>query len=110
MQVEVDQSGKIEWTQKPTVLAFANGKHFSIFLSAQAKRAILKEVANRRPNRSRTMHRLLVFATLLYILLKDHVDNINLVKLDIEYTEHEATIREHVLNLFRRRKRVVNPD
>jgi hypothetical protein len=66
VRVEVDQSGKVELTQHPTVLAFANGIQFSIFVSAQAKREILEELEKRRPTNNSTHHHILVFATLLF--------------------------------------------
>lgn len=38
MQIEIDQSGKIEDTRKDTVLAFSNGKNYSILIPAEVKR------------------------------------------------------------------------
>ena len=107
--VEIDQSGKVEWTQKPTVLALANGTRFSIFISAKDKRILLKKLEQDKPERSRTMQRLLVFATLLFLLLKVHIDKLDQVIVDDEYQGHSPTIKEHMLNLFRRYKKRIDP-
>ncbi len=109
MQAEVDQSGKIEWTQKPTVVALSNGIHSSVMISAKDKRYLLKELARRQPARNRTMHRLLVFATLLFILLKENINRLDQIVVEDEYQGHSPTIKEHILNLFRRHKKEVDP-
>lgn len=102
MRVEVDQSGKIEWTQKPTALALANGIRYSVFISAKAKREVLEELERRRPTNNRTNHHLLVFATLLFLLLRDQLPRLTQVVVDVEYHGHDARIKEHFLNLCRR--------
>jgi hypothetical protein len=109
VRVEIDQSGKVEWTQKPTVLAFANGTRFSVFISARDKRILLKELEQTKPERSRTMQRVLVFATLLFILLREHIDKLAQVVIDDEYQGHSPTIKEHLLNLLRRSKKRIDP-
>lgn len=40
MQIEIDQSGKIEDTSKDTVLALSNGTQFSIKISRNIKREL----------------------------------------------------------------------
>ncbi len=42
--VEVDQSGKIGETDKPTVLAFAGGKERAILIPAGVKRQIISQL------------------------------------------------------------------
>jgi hypothetical protein len=109
MHIEVDQSGKIEWTQKPTALAFANGIRFSILISAKDKRRLFNELKRRRPGRSGTKLHILVFATLLFLLLKNRVHQLQNVVVDVEYQGHNAAIKEHFLNLCRRHKLHVAP-
>jgi hypothetical protein len=81
----------------------ANGIQYSIRLSARAKRECLREMERRKPRRSRTMHRVLLFATLVYLLLKDHVGQLERVTIDVEYRGYESMIKDHVSNLFKRR-------
>ncbi len=104
MHVEVDQSGKIEWTQKPTALAFANGRRLSIFISAKAKREIFNELKRKRASRSESKRHILVFATLLFLLLKEHLSQLESVVVDVEYHGHDGDIQEHFLNLCRRHR------
>lgn len=37
-------------------------------------------------------------------MLKDHIAKIEEVRIDIEYQGHEAAIKEHLINLLRRRQ------
>lgn len=111
MRVEVDQSGRIDETNKPTVLALANGTKFSIRLSGRAKRAILAELRRRRKKRpeQETLY-ILVFATLVYLLLKEHIGKLSAVVIDTEFTGHEGDIKAQVINLFLRHGREVHKD
>jgi hypothetical protein len=102
MQVEVDQSGKVEATQKPTVLALANGMRYSIRISAKAKRIVLAEMEKRKPRRSRTQHRLRLFSILVFLLLKDHLGRMDHVIIDVEYTKRERSIKDWVMVLCKR--------
>jgi hypothetical protein len=108
---ELDQSGRVDQTDRSTVLAFANGLRFSIRLSGVAKREILTILRRERKGK-KEQHTLyiLIFATLVYLLLKEHIDKLNTVVIDTEFVGHEATIKDHILNLFRRRDVVVSTD
>ena len=74
MQVEVDQSGKVEQTNKVTVLAFANGVEWSILISASQKRKVLAVLKERRPQWSTRLTIVYVFSVLVYLLVKDHIE------------------------------------
>jgi hypothetical protein len=97
--VEVDQSGKIGDTKVPTVLAFSNDKKRAILIPATVKRACLR--ALRKAGKGEALYYLL-FATGLFLLLKDDMEAIQRVTIDIEYRNKEARIREHLLNLLQR--------
>jgi hypothetical protein len=111
MQAEVDQSGKVEGTQKSTVLALAGDKiSYSIRISARAKRAIIAELMRIKPDRSRRMQTMLTFATLLYLLLRDNLRYVTGATIDTEYSGHSPTIKEHILNLFQRHGAAISPE
>ena len=40
MNIEIDQSGKVEETQHDTILAFSNGKSKAVSISARTKRKL----------------------------------------------------------------------
>lgn len=107
MHVEVDQSGRLEFTKHATVLAFSNGIDSAILVPAKVKRAILQEL--RSLGKGGTLY-YLIFATLLYILLKDNIDKFQRVTIDIEYRKKDAIIREHLLNLLKRAGKKVSAE
>ena len=102
MRVEVDQSGKFEWTQKPTILAVANGVRFTLRISAGDKRIVQQTLRQRRPEWSAKLVKVYVFSVLLYLLLRDHMAQTSMVVIDTEYTGYEAVIKNRVLTLCRR--------
>jgi len=101
MQVEVDQSGKIGQTNVDTVLAFSNGRSYSILIPRKVKQACLHEL--RRRNFSPQAAYTRFFAVALYLLLRNHIHRIDLSVIDEEYPGKSETIREHLVNYFRRR-------
>jgi len=102
MNIEIDQSGKIEDTSKNTVVAFSNGKSKSIFIGAKNKREIQKFF--RMAEKPRVfVYRL--FAILIFLLIKDDLKNIDRIIIDIEYPGWDHQIKDYLL--FEIRK--VNP-
>ena len=93
-RVEVDQSIKIEDTGA-TVLAFANGISAAVVIPGLVKRAALNALLLR--GKSRQTARLMLFAAGLALLLKDHLDDLERVVIDVEYEGQEAPIREFLL-------------
>jgi len=102
MRVEVDMSGRIEETNRPTVLALANGTFASIRISAKDKRTILKTLRYFRPKWSDTLISVFVFSVLLYLLLKNYIRKTNQVVVDNEYVGYGAVIKNRVLTLCRK--------
>lgn len=100
MHVQVDQSGKIGDTKVPTVLAFSNAESYAILIPATVKRSCLQKLRQR--GKSGTTLYLRLFATGLYLLLKDHIQSLVLITIDVEYPGHDAAIKLYLLNLLRR--------
>ena len=94
--VEVDQSGKIERTQVNTALAFSDRIEASILILAVEKRECVKKLRQRGES-GRTMY-LKLFAAALFLLLKDYLDQIDVITVDTEYSGKEAEIRAMLLN------------
>ena len=68
MRIEIDQSGKIELTSKPTVVGFANDKCKSIIILAKDKQRLLQRYYKiSKP----LVYRYQIFALLIFLLLKD---------------------------------------
>ena len=103
MNIEIDQSGKIENTSKNTVVAFSNGKSKSISISAKDKR----EIQNffRMAGKPRVfVYRL--FAILIFLLIKDNLKKIDQITIDIEYPGWNHQIKDYLLSEIRK----VNPN
>jgi hypothetical protein len=96
MRVEVDQSGKIERTSHDTVVAFSNDFDYAILIPAQVKRetiAALKSKGKRRAH-------LLLFAMVLYELLRQYLERIEKITIDVEYEGSEPYIKLQLLSLI----------
>lgn len=98
--IEVDQSGKIERTQENTSLAFSNGIGGSILILAVEKRECVSRLRQRRET-GKTIY-LKLFVAALYLLLKDHLSQIERIAIDEEYPGQEAAIRSMLLNHIRK--------
>jgi len=89
MQVEVDQSGKVEDTNQLTVVAAADGKSKSLVITAVEKQKLL--VAARELDRPRKTYVYKIFAALIFLLVKN--ENITSLHIDREYPGHDGTIK-----------------
>jgi hypothetical protein len=98
--IEVDQSGRIEFTKEDTALAFSNGEQFCLLIPARVKRACIRRLRERRISGPTLYVRL--FAVGLYFLLRDYIGAPSRIVIDIEYFGRENQIKEHLVNLFRR--------
>jgi hypothetical protein len=98
MYVEVDQSGKIEVTNRDTILAFSNDEQSIILIPSRVKREILGEIRDRR---TRQRPYFILFAMALYELLKDHLGRLRFIVIDVEYTGRDQYIKSELLKLIR---------
>lgn len=98
MKVYVDQSGKIEDTAKPTVVAFSNSKNYAVKVSPRVKRQ-LQEIFRRRGKIRLFVFR--AFAALVFLLIKDNLLANDIVVIDTEYPGHEKTIKDMILEMLR---------
>jgi len=105
--VEVDQSRKIEQSG-PTVLAFSDGISHAIVIPSSVKTQAL--LALRDKGKPRKEAQILLFATCLYALLKDYLDQLQRVEIDIEYPGKDADIRASLLRLIWRKAPAFEPE
>lgn len=99
MKIEIDQSGKIEDTAKPTIIAFCNHKTFSIKVTSKTKRQIF-EIFRQRGKTRLFIYR--TFGVLIFLLIKNYLSTISAITIDTEYPGHEKLIKEIVLELIRK--------
>jgi hypothetical protein len=98
MRVEVDQSGKIEATNRDTILAFANGESRAIRIPASVKREAFQWLRTRGKRGFRaTLH---LFAACLSLLPRGHLLKLQEVTIDEEYIGREADLKAMLLRLL----------
>lgn len=86
MIIEIDQSGKVEDTGKPTAVAFANGLKRSVLIAGKEKRVLQKFFRSVGKGRMFMYH---TFVILLFLLLRDYVRKIDRIVIDPEYPGQE---------------------
>jgi hypothetical protein len=97
--VEVDQSGRIEFTSQDTILAFANGINYSILIPSQVKQRCVQNL-RRRYHKLKEPY-LKMFVVGLFILLRNHTKQLDMVIIDIEFKGLDGVIRGMLLNYLR---------
>lgn len=99
MKIEIDQSGRIEYTSKPTVIAFANSRTYSIIFLSRDKKYLQQifryaGIPNMFVNKT--------FAILIFLLVKDFLKSIDQIVIDHEYLGHDKVIKQFLIDLLRR--------
>lgn len=93
MKIEIDQSGKIEKTNKHTYLAFSNREHFVLKISSTEKKKLQKYF------RTINKPRIFIYATfalLITMLLKNLRQKSHNVVVDIEYPGKNQVIKNFI--------------
>lgn len=94
MKIEIDQSGKIE-DYVNTIVAFRNNEQFSVLLDRKLKNEIL--------TRYRKKHKDIIywlFAICVYYCIRNYLDKIQHIIIDIEYKGKEADIKKYLLRFI----------
>ena len=110
MLAEVDQSGRTDQTNKVTVLALANSLKYSVQISGSEKRKLLTTLRYLKPHWSKAYISVVIFSTLLFLLLKNHLPEMSVVVIDTEFPGYEPVIKERLLNLFLREGKSVQKE
>ena len=106
--VDVDQSGRVEFTGEDTVLAFSNGMRFAVLIPSVVKRECVKALRDRGFGGATFYPQL--FTVGLYFLLREHLGQLARITIDLEYFGKDELIKEHLVNLLRRANYEVDPD
>lgn len=89
MKIEIDQSGKVEYTSNPTVLAFSNSKSGVLIIKTEEKRIVQRFFRKMGEPR---LFAYLCFAAGIFILIKDKLNNRDSIVIDREYPGYEKLI------------------
>ena len=95
MKIEIDQSWKLEFTNKRTVLADSVGNAFII--SAKDKRYLQKLFRNMQKRKKYVDQ---TFAVMLALLIEKTFSKDNRYIIDIEYPGHMLTIRDYTIQFL----------
>jgi hypothetical protein len=108
MHIEVDQSIRIDNTQKDTVLAFSNEISGAVRIPARVKRTCLKILRGRGTTKIYPR----IFAVALLILLKENINKINEIVIDTEFSDpkNQRFIKAMLLKNLRKRGSKISPD
>lgn len=97
MKILIDQSGKIEFTNKPTALAFSNKHKGIILISAQEKKKVqryFREIGKIK------LFIPLTFSVMIFILLRTYPGKYQQIVIDREYPGFEVFVRQKVRELL----------
>lgn len=95
MHIEIDQSGRIENLTQDSVLAFSNEIKFSIFIDRREKRKCYQILKERYQIAKNLV--LKIFAASIFLLIRDYLDKLDGVIIDIEYPGREGDIKGMLL-------------
>lgn len=100
MAWEIDQSGRIEETNRDTVIAIANKQNsYTLKINARTKRALEKDY---RLIGKPKMFKVKTFSYgIVYLIKKSNIKESYLI-LDVEYPGYENMIKDLIKNRFRR--------
>src|SRR5688572_2718300 len=96
MAYQIDQSGKIEDTARPTIVAFSNSKSGSIKISSSEKRHLLSAIKALEYPKQNYIYK--IFATLIFILIR--ASRVQYLQIDIEYPGHNSVIKDTLIHLY----------
>jgi len=78
-RIYIDQSGKVEYTNKQTVVAYSNGRNKALFISSISKKKIQKVFRDAgKPD----LFAYRTFAILIYLLIKEDLNKLSIITID----------------------------
>ena len=107
MRIEIDQSGKIEKTNKITVVAYSNNKSGSILISGKDKQKIQSFY---RKKGQPKIFRYKLFALLIFVLIKNFIKSSDSIIIDREYLGYEKLIKNFLLEIAQKKGLKLNKE
>ena len=107
MKIEIDQSGRIEYTSKLTVVAYSNGVNKSLLITAKDKRKI--QAIYRRIGQPRLFAQK-VFAVAIFDLIKNNLGRIDEIIIDREYTGYDSLIKQLIFEVAKRNSKEIEKE
>jgi len=102
-RIEVDQAGAKTDKHGDTVLAFSDGISKAILIPAPLKQKARSYLEGRaRTKKAKQTYYLKLFAAGIVLLIKDYLDQIQPLIIDIEWVGQEASIKGMILRYLRR--------
>ena len=101
MKYQIDQSGKIEQTDKNTVIAYSNGTQRAILIHRKVKRQI-QEMFRERGITKYFIYQ--TFAVGVYLLIRN-LKEIQKITIDQEYPEKDRLIKQIILDLLKKKQK-----
>jgi len=103
MKVEIDQSGKIEETNKNTILAFSNGKNDVVVIKSKTKRQLL-EMFRRIGQPKLFIYR--TFTAGIFLLVEPYLPFLTTISIDTEWLGKDRLISD-IFSEFLQKKKVL---
>lgn len=100
MKIEIDQSGRIEFTGTDTVLAYSDGKQFSILIPSIVKREIVRKLRIKKKVGKTFFIKL--FSICIFLLIKDVIHKLDEIIIDIEFERREKDIKNILMDYIRK--------
>lgn len=103
MHAEIDTSGRIEETTKPTIIALSNKIKISIKVSSQYKSTLFNKYRKLYPQLSYTLIRVYIFANFLgELIVKSKLEINSAIAIDTEYTGYNAIITDRIYSYLQK--------
>lgn len=101
MKIEIDQSGRIEETQRDTILAYADGKNYAIKIPARVKRQLQNDFRKIGKPKLFTYK---TFAAGIYLLIKNLARDCQ-ITIDVEYLGKNQLIKDILIEIYQKNQK-----
>jgi len=101
MAYEIDQSGKIEQTNKDTVIAYSNNRQYAIIIHRRVKRKIQEAF---RLHGFTSLFIYYLFSVGVYFLI-EHLARVSDITIDTEYTNKDKIIKGFLHNFLKKNRK-----